>query len=312
VIEWARERLAERGVAVTGAPELVHDMPWAQVTRLPTTRGAVFCKWMFEPLRHEVPVTVALASWVPDLVTPVIDADPAHSWLLMDDAGERLRAIIERDRDIARWRGILARYADLQLTVAPRASELVALGAPDRRASALPAAFEAAIRGDDLLTIAGSQSSTEAQLRALRALVPSVREWCDQLAGTIPETIQHDDLHDGQIFLRDGVVRILDWGDANVSHPFFSLVVLERSIAHAFGYTPGAPELARLRDEYLEPFTAVATRARIDACLPLASRLGRLCRALTWIQVVTGLAGADREREAVPGWLQLFLDPSLP
>jgi hypothetical protein len=58
-------------------------------------------------------------------------------------------------------------------------------------------------------------------------------------------------------------------------------------------------------------FRAVATRARIDACLPLAFRLGRLCRALTWVQVVSGLKGSDREREAVPGWIQLFLDPVL-
>jgi hypothetical protein len=307
VIEWARERLAERGAMLAGEPERIHDRPWSYVVRLPTTRGAVFCKWVFEAERYEVPLTVALASWVPGLVTPVVAADPAHSWLLMDDAGDRLRAIVERTRDIAHWRGILPRYAEVQLAVAPHADELVALGVPDRRLSALPAAFEEVVRGDELLTIAGAHSPTDAELRALRGLVPSVREWCDELAGTIPETIQHDDLHDGQIFVRDGVVRILDWGDACVSHPFFSLVVLERNIAHTFGYAPGAPELLRLRDEYLEPFTALATRARIDACLPVAFRLGRLCRALTWVRVVSGLPSVDRQIEAVPGWFQLFL-----
>jgi hypothetical protein len=312
VIDWAHERLAGRGVAVTAEPERIHDRPWSQVWRLPTTRGAVFCKWMFPPLRHEVALTVALASWAPDLVTPVIDADPERSWLLMHDAGERLRALLARDKNIARWGGILPRYAEMQLAVAPHAGLLVALGVPDRRATAMPAAFEALVRGEELLTIAGPQSTTEPQLRALRALIPSVREWCDELAGTIPETIQHDDLHDGQVFVRDGVKRILDWGDANVSHPFFTLVVLERWLARDFGYPPGAPEILRVRDEYLEPFTAVATRARIDAILPLAFRLGRLCRLLTWVQVISGLALPDREIEAVPGWVQLFLDPAMP
>jgi hypothetical protein len=312
VIEWARERLAERGVALTGGPERVHDRPWAQVWRLPTARGVIFVKWMFAPSRYEVPVTVALASWAPDLVTPLIDADPERSFLLMDDAGERLRAIIARDEDVTHWLAILPRYAELQRIAAPHADELVALGAPDRRTGALAQAFEALVRSDELLTIAGAHSSTEAQLRALRALIPSVRAWCEELTGTLPETIQHDDLHDGQVFVRDGVARVLDWGDANVSHPFFSLVVLERAIGHAFGLAPSAPELLRLRDAYLEPFTERTTRARIDACLPVALRLGRLCRMLTWVQIVRGLEGADREREAVPGWVRLFLEPDLP
>ncbi len=312
MIEWARERLADRGVGGTGEPERVHDRPWAQVWRLPTARGAVFAKWMFAPSRYEVPVTVALASWAPDLVTPLIDADPERSFLLMDDAGERLRAIIARDDDITRWLGILPRYAELQRIAAPHAGELVALGAPDRRVGALRAAFETLVKGGELLTIAGAQSSTATQLRALRALVPSVREWCDQLAGTLPDTIQHDDLHDGQVFVRDGVARVLDWGDSNVSHPFFSLVVLERAIGHARGYAPNALELLRLRDAYLEPFTAQTTRAGIDACLPVALRLGRLCRLLTWVQIVRGLEAPDRESDAVPGWVQLFLEPDLP
>ena len=41
----------------------------------------------------------------------------------------------------------------------------------------------------------------------------------------IPETIQHDDLHDGQVFVQDGRYLLLDWGDACVSHPFFTLAV---------------------------------------------------------------------------------------
>ena len=41
----------------------------------------------------------------------------------------------------------------------------------------------------------------------------------------VPETIQHDDLHDGQVYVRNGSYRLLDWGDACVSHPFFTMAV---------------------------------------------------------------------------------------
>ncbi len=63
--------------------------------------------------------------------------------------------------------------------------------------------------------------------------MPRVGEMCDELAGYgLPETIQHDDFHDGQVFVRDGRYLLLDWGDACVSHPFFTLsVTLEGYIA---------------------------------------------------------------------------------
>ena len=308
MIDWAREQLTRRGISVTGDPEIVHDYPWAQVARIPTDRGAMFVKTMVPVIGHEVGITAALVRIRPDRVTPLIAYDVDRRFMLMEDAGERLRSILERDRDIRHWQGILPRYAELQLAAAPHIAELLAAGAPDMRATALPAAFEAAIENDELLTIAGPESSTAEDLTELRALVGRVREWSGALAGAIPETIQHDDLHDGQIFLQAGRLRFLDWGDANVSHPFYSAVVLERVVAHTFHLTPGAPALLRLRDEYLEPFTALASRARIDEELALALVLGRLVRALTWIRLVNALPRDQREGDAVPGWFALFLE----
>jgi hypothetical protein len=308
MIEWAREELVQRGVEISGEPQLIHDRPWAQVVRIPTDRGAMFCKAVIPALAYEVPITGALARWMPDRVTPVVAADPARRMLLMEDAGERLRARIERDHDIAAWRGILPRYAELQIGVAPHADELVEMGAPDRRASALASAFERIVSTDELLTIAGSHSATPAQLAALRGLVVRVRSMCDELAGTLPDSIQHDDLHDGQIFFRDGSVRFLDWGDSNVSHPFFTLVVFQRQLARVLSCDERDERVTRLRDEYLEPFTRVVPRSTIAACLPLALQLGRLCRALTWADLVRVLPPEDRDREMVPGWFEVFLD----
>src|SRR6266550_1951524 len=42
--------------------------------------------------------------------------------------------------------------------------------------------------------------------------LPRVREWSAQLAAFgIPETIQHDDFHDGQIFVQDRQYLFFDW-----------------------------------------------------------------------------------------------------
>ena len=106
--------------------------------------------------------------------------------------------------------------------------------APDRRAATLATQYEDLLRARPLLGIGLKDGLTQEQHGKLVDLVPQVRERCWRIAGTVPDTIQHDDLHDGQVFLKDGRYRILDWGDTVVSHPFYSLTVALRSIGHTF------------------------------------------------------------------------------
>src|SRR5437588_12239559 len=61
------------------------------------------------------------------------------------------------------------------------------------------------------------------EVARLRALAPRYRELCEELeAYGLPASIQHDDLHDGNVLVRDGRVAILDWGDPSLGHPLWS------------------------------------------------------------------------------------------
>ena len=88
-----------------------------------------------------------------------------------------------------------------------------------------------------------------------------VEEMCDELAGYgLPETIQHDDFHDGQVFVRDGRYLLLDWGDACVSHPFFTLsVTLEGQLAWGLDDVHGSVDVRPFRDAYLRAFAPLPT-----------------------------------------------------
>ena len=89
-------------------------------------------------------------------------------------------------------------------------------------------------------------------------LVPTIAEFCARLASTgVPQTIQHDDLHDGQVFVRDGRYLFFDWGDSCVSHPFFSMsVTLEGQLAWGLDDVEGSEDIAPYRDAYVEPSSA--------------------------------------------------------
>jgi len=135
---------------------------------------------------------------------------------------------------------------------------------------------------------------------------------CEQLAALgVPETIQHDDLHDGNVFVRDARYLFFDWGDSCVSHPFLSMTVtLYGVIAHLLDPDGGEADVSRYRDVYLEPFTRFAPRQELVDASPAAVDLGVICRSLSWYLVVRNLEPAHRgEWAASPAMrLRWFLD----
>ena len=146
----------------------------------------------------------------------------------------------------------------------------------------------------------------------LVASLARFEETCGRLAAAgLPETIQHDDLHDGNVFVDGRAYRIFDWGDSCVSHPFHTLVVTLRALAHRLALEPGGGELVRLRDAYLEPFSAYGTHAELVAAADLAHVTGTAARALAWHRFVEAREPRFRgeDAEAVPYGLRRLLDP---
>jgi hypothetical protein len=195
--------------------ELVSDESWSTVWRTP---DGLWLKQSKAAWRFEAPLTVALASRWPDRVAEVVDH--GEDWLLTRDAGTRIA------EDDPLWPDVVRRYAELQQGEAVHAEDHVAAGVPDLRVAALPARY--------------AELLEEVDDERLRRFEPRFGELCAELAArSVPETIQHDDLHQFNVYVRDGRTRILDWGDSSVGHPYFSLVatlrhVDDRGITRAF------------------------------------------------------------------------------
>ena len=298
--EWIRER-----VEVTESIEQPHVYPWSTVLQVPTAEGPLWFK-ATKPEVHgfEPRLTEILAETCPDRVTELVEIDDDRAWMLMRDGGTRLREL--EPLDLSWWERILPRYAELQIAVTPRADELLALGVPDMRPAGIPDAVEKLLEDDHALMLGESEELGRVQRDELLRRLPELRALVEELeAFGIAATIQHDDLHDGQVFVRDGDVRILDWGDSCVSHPFHTLTVTLRALAWRHGIEPGSAQLLRLRDAYLEPFEAPATAA------DLAYRTGTLGRALAWHRYVSAATPDERDpddAESVPYGLRLYLE----
>jgi hypothetical protein len=299
---WIRDR-----ARVAGPIEQPHVYPWSTVLRIPTDDGDLWFKaTSLEVHGFEPELTGILAAEFPDRVTELVAIDAERGWMLMRDAGTRLRELLESADDVHRWEDVLRLYAEVQIGLAPRADELLALGVPDERLAGIPAKVEALLDDDEALMLGVSDELSPAQRDELRRGMPELQALVAELqAFGIPETLQHDDFHDGQVFVKDGRYRLLDWGDSCISHPFHTLTVTLRAIAWRHSLEPGSKPLLRLRDAYLEPFGAPARAAE------LAYRTGTLGRALAWHRYLAHDAEGERDpedAESVPYGLRLFLE----
>ena len=126
-----------------------------------------------------------------------------------------------------------------------------------------------------------------------------VRDLVDELASyAVTETLQHDDLHDGQVFVKDGRNLILDWGDAVISHPFFTMsVTLEGGVAWGLDDVEDSEDIWPYVDTYLARYAP--DRPELRDAVPPALRLGWVCRALNQPEVSGQLTGTR---------LRMFLD----
>ena len=301
--EWVRSH-----VNVTGAIEQSHVQWWSTVLRVPTSVAPVWFKAVVDGAGYEPRLTELLAGLRPHDVPELIAIDTERGWMLMRDGGIRLRDL---GGELDAWGRILPAYAELQLATAPRAGELLVLGVPDEGLGGLPERLAELLGDEPFLMLDEADGLTTAERDRLVALVPDVDAQCRELAGAgIPTTIQHDDLHGGNVLVRDGRSRVIDWGDACVSHPFHSLTVFLRATAWKLDLEPGGPDLLRLRDAYVEPFTAFGNRRELADAADLAYRTGTIARSLAWYRALAALPPEARaeDLDSIPYGLQRYLE----
>jgi hypothetical protein len=253
------DRWAAEHARLTARLRLVHERPWASVWRGETTSGPVWLKACAPTQAFEAALTAKLADRWPDLLPVVLAAEPERGLLLLADAGDPLGF----DAGAAAWIPILPRYAELQRAEAA-AEDHVLAGVPDRRVQRFAERYRDAL-DRDLPMSAAERARLEAFAQVFERL-------CDELseAGP-PATVEHADLHGGNVYPRDGTGRILDWGDAAISHPFLTLFVTLIHLPDSGDTSEDEAARRRLVDAYLEAWGSPADRRE---AMRIAARIG--------------------------------------
>ena len=274
----------DRHVERAGPVELVLAREWSAVVRVPTVDGTAWFKEVPPALAFEPPLTALLAARRPDRLPEPIAVEERR--LLTCHAGRRLRAHVDDGAAAPSWEELLALQAELQLDFAPDAEEALRLGTLDAQPALLPELCAELPRGE--------------------TRVETVRRAVEALGDAVPVSVVHTEAHDGNLFIHDGHVRVLDWAEAVVSHPFVGAVLPLRFAAERIGAAPGSAEVERLRDAYLEPFTRCAPLPELREQFGHGYLLGTLVRALTWQALDAPPDLTVELGDPVVAWLELF------
>lgn len=218
---WIDVVLAPTGRRRTGPVEPFKLWSLAAVVRVPADDGVLWCKAACEHFRTEPRIHAEVARLLPALVPQVVAIEAAEGWVLM----EPMTGVEATEQAPGTALELARRWADAQLACVARVPELLAAGLERRGVDETIDAFRRLLDESPELALLSAEELDAARAAADRAVLLTRECW---KAG-IPETLAHGDLHLGNVAWDGETLRIFDWTDGCVSHPFLDAVHLARS-----------------------------------------------------------------------------------
>jgi len=270
-ILWAHNCLRDCGHQEYDTPQVIRNVPWSTVHCFETSKGLFFLKSMASPFAIESTLLRFLFESVTQNIPFVIAENHKLQCFLMKDAGICLRGILKEKFDASYFGQIFKIYADIQIGCIPYVDKLIEIGVNDWRLKNLPALYQDFINQESLLKTDGI---TATEIEILKKLAPRFQFLCEELSDfCIPETIEHGDFHDNNILIKNRIITINDWGDASISHPFFSFVSFFNSARRHHNLNDSDDIYKNTREVFLSKWKDYGTENILVKALELAKTI---------------------------------------
>jgi hypothetical protein len=165
------------------------------------------------------------------------------------------------------------------------------MGCPDRRPEILVRSLEAVLEDPLLEQAVPEDRLSRRERKQLFARRACLRRECLELAASgVPVSIMQQDFRDGNIAVCDRTYLFYDWSDTVLTHPFFSACRFLEYVPTTRDRPRHGRQLSttvrhgRLREAYLDSWTAYGSRERLRDIFRAAQRLNPLYQAIRWHQ----------------------------
>jgi Phosphotransferase enzyme family len=279
LLAWVQDEIAPLGLRVTGDFRQLGAGGSFNLTRIETTRNAVWFKATGEPHGHELSLTLVLAELFQAYMPRVIGVHAGwNGWLSENAPGRSLGEVT----DCSPWERAAEALAELQIRSIGKSLQLIAAGARDLRISRLAERIDAFLsRMSELMAMQEKRSPAPLADCELRRLGDRLKQSCTLLeAFGLPHTVGHLDFNPGNIFVDGDQCVFLDWAEGAISNPLLTFEYLAEHMVRAGLPKPESEQ--RLVNRYLRPW----------ACFYSADEL-RQARKLAPLMAVYAYATAN-------------------
>jgi len=270
---WIQHELDRLQIQVTGSVQQeIACWPAHTFLRVNTTLGVFLFKASYPAPPNEAAITLALAGLFPDLVPQPLASDVPKTWLLMNGYHENGGQQPGDDDALS----IARKFANFQLESSRHAAEWKKLEVPDRGLAALDV-FLGEFNELHPVLQSGENSLSAAELERLQPRIADSQSRCRQLAEyALPATLVHPGFSASNVIREDGSLKVLNWSDVMISHPFFSALVFLQSLGE-----PGEQE-TEIRNAWFAAFADFESPSRLEESFELASRLLPVWQLYRW------------------------------
>lgn len=267
---WIESIIKAMGFHMNGEFRQLNASPSFSLVRFETDGPAVWFKAVGEPNQREFGITGALAQFFPNYLPKVLASRPDwNGWLSSEVRGDLLSEV----QDQLHLERAAAALARLQIESIDRAAEILGAGARDLRSATLSKVIQ------PFMSVVAQLMESQTKIppsvldrKDLLLLTDYLHNSIETIEATgIPETLGHLDLNPGNIIVSENRCTFLDWAEAYIGNPLFSLEYLLQHARRAFG-TDSAIE-SRLTQAYCGQWGVVISPAAMADALAFAPLL---------------------------------------
>ena len=231
---WIESVIEPMGLHLNGRFRQLNASASFSLVRFETEGPAMWFKAVGEPNLREFGVTSVLAQLFPEYLPPLVATRRDwNGWLSNEVEGKLLSDVQEH----APWEQATAALARLQIKSIDRGPQILGAGVHDLGSLALSRLIH------PFLSVVAQLMERQKKVppavlghEDLLALADCLQSAVDATEATgIPETLGHLDLNPGNIIVSTNKCAFLDWVEAFVGNPLFSLDYLLQHARRAFG-----------------------------------------------------------------------------
>jgi len=280
--DWTADVLRGAGVEHIGPLRQYNASPAFSLIRFATTGPAVWFKAVGAPNLREFPITLKLVELFPKFTPKILGTKPEwNGWLSREVEGSNLG----ETKELALWEQAAADLSTLQIESMSKSALLLRLGAHDLRLDVLLSVidpfFDLVARLMDQQQKVPPAILSREELSLVRVLVDDALTLLQDLG--VPDALGHLDLNPWNIIVSSDRSVFLDWAEAYVGPPFFSLEYLLQHFQREVGAS--STTQSQVVVAYERPWRQLLPEDRIGealALVPLAAVFAYAVGTDTW------------------------------